>query len=508
MPPIVELNTVVKMMKRCALMLMLALLWGGANAVADSSLKVAPAADGLSTTVSVTPQQTPFGFLELVEAGTGRVVYTLNAGRFPPGQTYTVSKNIAVAPGRYKLRYREGLDLKLLGELKRPEASIPNWINPTRIVQRGQNLYILDSGLDVVETRPDHLNELTWNPVTGEPFAAKFVEIKDDVVSLTKKDGTNVAPKLTDLKPADQEIAKRLEKERQELIAERATKQSAIFKMDTRGVLDPGFGIGGKLSLEGYYGIRGFDIDPASGALYLPGGHQITVYDGTGRPTRQIIGGWDNDPHGPKCTPWTNTVVVGPGNRLYIPNVYQNIKVYDRTKKGFDGILYHLASIPGGIMLESAASADGVNALYVTSRPGVIQKYIDDGKSLKVSYRSSEADGLAQPTGSSASAGLIWVASHGPGPGPYWDSGGGGEVVLYYDDGQKLQLVSRFGTPGTAGDRLEFMNPSSASMTDDHLQLWVAEDGLANKEGPRGNARIRLFQQVSTHTEEVLVDVK
>jgi len=41
------------------------------------------------------------------------------------------------------------------------------------------------------------------------------------------------------------------------------------------------------------FGIRarGFDIDPASGAIYLPGGHQITVYDGTGRPTRQTLGG-------------------------------------------------------------------------------------------------------------------------------------------------------------------------------------------------------------------------
>ena len=50
-----------------------------------------------------------------------------------------------------------------------------------------------------------------------------------------------------------------------------------------------------------------------------------------------------------------------------------------------------------------------------------------------------------------ASAGLVWVASHGPGFGPYWDSGGGGEVALYWDDraARQLRLVARFGMPGT-----------------------------------------------------------
>lgn len=506
MPRIFDLKTVAILARRCAGALVLAL--SAAGAFAEPSLRVTPAADGRSATVSVMPQRSPMGFLEVVEAGTGRVVYTLNAGRFPPGQPYTVSKNAAVAPGRYKVRYREGFDLKLVGELKRPEAAMPNWLNPARIIQRGQNLYVLDSGFDVVETRPEHLNDLTWNPVTGEPFAARFVQIKDDIVYLVKKDTSAVTLKLADLKPADQEIAKRLEKERQDLLAERAAKQSALFKMDRKGVLDPAFGVGGKLVLEGFYNLRGFDVDPNNGALYLPGGHQITVFDAAGRPTKQIIGGWDGDPNGPKCTVWTDTVVTGPGNRLYIPNGYGNIKIYDRTKNGFDGALYYQPTIPGGIMLGAAASADGVNALYVTCAPGVVQKFFDDGKSLKPTYKSADTDRLAQPTGSSASAGQIWVASHGPGPGPFWDSGGGGEVVLYYDDGQKFQLVGRFGVPGTAGDQLEFMNPTSAFMTDDHLELWVAEDGLINKEGPKGNARIRLFQLVSTHTEEVAVDIK
>jgi hypothetical protein len=478
----------------------------GPAVFAGPAMQVTPTAAGAS--ISVAPKRTPFGFLELVEPGTGRVVYTLNAGRFPAGQSFTVSKNIAVAPGRYTLRYREGFDLKLLGELKRPEAKMPAWLNPTCIVQRGQNLYILDSGLDVVETRPDHLNDLTWNPVTGKPVAAHFVEIKDGIVNLQTKEGAAVTFKLADLKAADQAVANKLDKERLELLAERDTKQSALFKMDTKGVLDTAFGKGGKLALPGYYNIRSFDVDPASGVIYISaGGHNAIVFDASGKLTPQTIGGWDGDPNGPKCTVWVNTLFVGAGNRLYLPNGYGNIKVYDRTKNAFDGILYFGLN-PASITLDACGATDGLNAVYITTPPGVIRKFIDDGKSIKAAYASSDADKLAMPTGPSASAGLVWVAAHGPGPGPFWDSGGGGEVALYFDDGQKLQLLGRFGVPGTAGDQLEFMNPSSAYLTADHLELRVVEDGLTNTEGPKGNARVRLFQIASAYTEEAVVDVK
>ena len=110
--------------------------------------------------------------------------------------------------------------------------------------------------------------------------------------------------------------------------------------------------------------------------------------------------------------------------------------------------------------------------------------------------------------GPCASAGLVWVAAHGPGPGPFWDSGGGGEVLLFCDDGSKITLIECFGTPGVAANRLEFLNPSAVVMTPDHQELWVVEDGLANADGPPGNARVRHFKIRAAHSEEAPLELR
>ena len=125
--------------------------------------------------------------------------------------------------------------------------------------------------------------------------------------------------------------------------------------------------------------------------------------------------------------------------------------------------------------------------------------------------------------------GLVMVAAHGPGYGPFWDSGGGGEVVLFWDDmqGKAIRLISRWGEPGVAAsepvakstgpDRsdpkvaralpMNFLNPSSAALSPDHLDLWITEDSLNNVEGPPGNARVRRFKLNATRTEEIELDL-
>src|SRR6185436_11985001 len=97
------------------------------------------------------------------------------------------------------------------------------------------------------------------------------------------------------------------------------------------------------------------------------------------------------------------------------------------------------------------------------------------------------------------------VACHGPGFGPYWDSGGGGEIVLYWDDqdAKKLKIILRYGAPGSGDAPTEFLNPASAVMSRDQTDLWVTEDGLQNREGPPGNARVRRYIIKSAQTEDL-----
>jgi hypothetical protein len=141
--------------------------------------------------------------------------------------------------------------------------------------------------------------------------------------------------------------------------------------------------------------------------------------------------------------------------------------------------------------------------MYYTGQSRQVSRFTEDGKAMTPSYQSDPEVKLAAPTGGCVSAGLVWWACHGPGFGPYWDSGGGGEVVLFWDTGKALALVDRFGVPGTAPDAMEFMNPSAVAMDASHDEVWVVEDGMANPEGPKGNARVRRFALSARHEETV-----
>jgi hypothetical protein len=420
----------------------------GSVAWAGSAITVEPVANPAGVRISVQPPTNGgWALVQIVDPATGNVLKTVHAGRIRPRDSHVVVASDQLPAGSYKIRYRQGVELTLAGDVKRPDPKQPTWLNPTDLVLSGPWIYILDSG-EKVETP------------TPEPTPEKLL------------------------------------------------KDACIFKMDRQGKPDPSFGEAGRLALPGLWGLNAFVVEPGSTRLILSHlGHQVNVYDPNGKPTEQIIGSWDGDPHGPKCTVWCNAIALGHGNRIYIPAPgYGNGKVYDRTKNGFDGIMYRF-EIPDVNGIGRMICTDQKGAVYTSGSSNFITRYIDDGTTCKPAYKSDPELKLAKPTGGSASGDLTWWAAHGPGFGPYWDSGGGGEVVLFWDTGKELKLVDRYGIPGTAADKMQFLNPCAVIMDPTHNEVFILEDGTPNKEGPRGNARVRRFELKAKHSEEVTFEL-
>jgi hypothetical protein len=433
--------------KRRAATVILAAFWvtvGGAAARGASAVSVEPIADPKGVRISVQPPANGgWALVQIVDPATGNVLKTVHAGRIRPRDNYIAVASEQLPAGAYKLRYRQGVELTLAGDVKRPDPKQPTWLNPTDLVLSGPWIYILDSG-EKVETP------------TPEPTPEKL------------------------------------------------QKDSCIFKMDRNGNLDPSFGEAGKLALPGCWGLFAFAVEPGTGRMIISQlGHSVYVFEPNGKRTEQQLGGWDGDPHGPKCTVWCNSVALGKGNRVYIPAPgYGNGKVYDSTKNGFDGLMYRF-EIPDVNGVGRMICADGKGAVYMSGSSNFITRYIDDGATAKPGYKSDPLLKIAKPTGGSASGDLTWWAAHGPGYGPYWDSGGGGEVVLFWDTGKELKFIDRYGMPGVAADKMEFLNPSSVVMDPTHSEVFVVEDGAPNTEGPKGNARVRRFELKAKHSEEV-----
>lgn len=416
-----------------------------------AALVVEPISNPAGVRVAVQPRsRAGWGLLQVVDAKTGDCLKTIHAGRLTGDNVFAVVAGDLLPPGSYRLRYREGVRLELVGDVARPDATVPTWLNPVDVAIAGDAAYVLDAGAAVEGQEPAQ-------------------------------------------------------------VAERAAKQACIFKMNRRdGTPNPSFGAGGRLARPDMYQFRSIAVEPGTGRLFLgSGGHELRVFDATGAPTEQTIGGWDNDPAGPKCLAWCDSLALGAGNRVIIPLPgYGNGKVYDRTKNAFDGILYRfdMGDVNG---LSRVICADPrASVVYYTGQSRLISRFTEDGKALTPSYQSDPEVKLAAPTGGCASAGLVWWACHGPGFGPYWDSGGGGEVVLFWDTGKALALVDRFGVPGTAADAMEFMNPSAVAMDASHDEVWVVEDGLPNPEGPPGNARVRRFSLAARHEESVAFELR
>ena len=420
------------------------LLFASSVCFARSTLTVETISNPSGIRISIDPKSSAgWSALQVVDAKTGVTLKTVHAGRFSATEAFAVVTSEALPAGPYKLRYREGVEPVLVGEVKRPDPKVRAWMNPTDLVLVGPWVYVLDGG----------------------------VEVADKVPALAE---------------------------------ERILKQPYIFKMDRDGKLDPSFADGGRLALPGLYRFRSFAVDPVSGKLFVgTGSHAIRVYEADGKPTQQLIGGWDSNPAGPVCLAWCNSLALGWKDRIYIPLPgYGNGKTYDRTKEGFAGVVYQwkITDVNG---TQRTLCSDMHGSVYYAGMSQRITRMVDDGKSLLPEYQSKLDAKLCHPTGGSASAGLTWWACHGPGFGPFWDSGGGGEVVCFWDNGKELKLLGRYGVPGTRGDEMEFINPSAAIMDATHSELWVVEDGQANDEGPKGNARVRRFALKARYSETV-----
>ncbi|MBI4028034.1 MAG: hypothetical protein HY360_23825 [Verrucomicrobia bacterium] len=418
-------------------------------------LSLDPATGAGEMRFKISPARTgQLALLEILDAKSGHCVKTLHAGPMSSPGAFTLNKGRRLPPGPYRARYREGIDLVFDSELLLPGNE--KWINPADLAITSAAIFVLDPGIP-----PD-------------PKSKKQ----------PSKEAGNEAP----AEPGE-------------------PGQTYLYKFLRDGKPDVSFGDRGRLTLaEKPSRIHSVVVDE-TGLIYAPGGgHFARVLAPNGDALGQTVGGWDNQPYGPKCTPWVNSLALGPNRRIYVAcTSYATIKVYDRTKDKFDGILYSLSNpnLPHAGLMDRCLAADGRGAIYMTTRDGQVLKIVDDGKSLAKACKSKVKDALLMPVGPSAGGDLVWIADHGPGRGPFWDSGGGGEVLCLWDNGETLILVERFGLPGTARDKAHFLNPSSVAQTQDHLELWVAEDGLPNKEGPPGNARVRKFRIAAAQTEEV-----
>lgn len=418
-------------------------------------LKVDPSPDGKGANIQVFPSKSDVpSLLDLVDAKTGVCIATLHAGPVASGQSFTLGRIVKGLPsGSYKVRFREGIGLapELDVKLQKKEK----WINPRDIVINSKGVYVYDSGFATIPAQTQD------DGTTSEPVPGK---------------GSNF-----------------------------------VYRFTRDGQPDKTFADRGRATLwEDPRGVNSFDVDE-EGIIYVTTlGHDATAFDANGNAMSITFGGWDGDPLGPKGTGWVNGVAVGGQNHLYIYTGYNNVKVYDRRKSGFEGILYKHDLTPGGTYNGGRPiTSDRKGAVYHITTDHCIQRWNDTGKEIQPVYTSGDAKMLV-PMGINASAGLIWVVDHGPTVGPFWDTGGDTGVLLFWDSGDGIRLVERYGVPGKAADKLEFLHPSAVAQSPEHTEVWVVEDGMPCKleESPPGNARVRKFKITATQTDELPLELK
>lgn len=411
--------------------------------------------------VRIAPSKTAaLAFLEVVDPKTGRVLKTLFAGSITPGNQYPIQRGRKLPTGSYTLRYREGITIQFDSAI--PAGKSGQWTNPVDVIVADKGVYVWDS---------------------GRPLPKRV------------KDSAAPAP------PTEVEAA--------------TESRACVFKFTRDGKPDATFGDRGRSepfagpksdphASRLYNLIHAIAVDP-EGRVYIGSTyHEVVILDPSGQRLAQTVGGWDNDPHGPKCTGWVNSLAAGAKNRLYLPSGYGNMKVYDTTKEKLEGALYS-CKLPGLIGPDRCVASDPP-FVYVINSGGTIGRFRDTGSAIEADdvWSSSGAKKMINPCGIGCAGGLIWVASHG-GP-PLWDSDGG-EIFLFWDNGGEIEYIDRWGRPGKAADKLEFLNPSAVAMTPDHKELWVTEDGGINDEGPPGNARVRKFKVGSVLTEELPLEI-
>ena len=399
-------------------------------------------------TIRVSPRNaSSISLLEVLDTK-GTCLKTVHAGGFSNGQKFSVGKNHGLKPGDYRIRYREGVTLALDAAVTLPHKE--RWVNPTDIAINSKGVYVLDRGII-------------------------------EVPAVKSEDGTT-----TDAVPG--------------------LGSTYLYRFSRDGKPDTTFADRGRMTVdEAPTRVWSVAVDD-EGIIYLPSQreHRVMVFSPTGDKTDQTIGGYEDNPNSNRNTTYISWIALGPGKRIYL-FFGDLVRVYDRTKNAFDGFLYtgnsaYSKIVDGRSIGGNQITSDRQGAVYIASEAHQLEKLLDDGKAIKPSY-SFHAAPMCSPMGPSAAGGLVWVATHGPAT-PYWDSGGAGEMVLFWDNGAELVRVEAYGKAGKAADKLEFINPCATAQTSDHLELWVAEDGVANPDGPPGNARVRKFHIASTRSEE------
>ena len=95
--------------------------WAAAQGEDALAMSVRPSADGKQVYIELAELPAISSrLLELVDPVTGEVLRTLWAGRSRSSQTVVLNRVMKIEPGRYILRYRDGLSLTYADKLDGP----------------------------------------------------------------------------------------------------------------------------------------------------------------------------------------------------------------------------------------------------------------------------------------------------------------------------------------------------------------------------------------------------
>jgi hypothetical protein len=461
----------------------------------------------------ITPKSTQdasWGLIEVVHAKSGNVARVLHAGRITRDTsiTFTPDSSLNLKPGEYVVRIRDGISLAFDKPIPRPDSPDGKWVNPTHLALQNGFLYIGEAGAAIPEIVAQRSPELTWNTRDGKTVKGICARVEDGNALIVVTDPATSTVSVVPVDPGTQTPAA-------SAVAMDVMKQTS----DWRALIKHSQPFVVKLGPDGKpasnWGNQGYwrDIPVSSGVmhamalsddgnLYMPAGDNTVQYAGPlGLREQRNIGDFTG-------TAPRSLAVAGSSKLYVVPYTgYTRLFAADRTKTGAAANLYNVTPFRNGSWITNSITADDQGNIYMADEPGNLVKIVDTGKTLEEKYVHTAEPKFYGLGGVNLSKGIITAAVHGPGPGPFWDSGGGGEIALFFDDGKALKLLARIGTPGQSTDPIEFLNPRSVVITPDHKYLYVAEDGWTNTEGPPGNARVSRFILKSTLEESVPLQI-
>lgn len=210
---------------------------------------------------------------------------------------------------------------------------------------------------------------------------------------------------------------------------------------------------------------------------------------------------------------------IGAGNALYIRD-RNAIRVYDRTKTGFDGYLYSSAEgLPNppveGVNVGPCIASDRFGRIYSTSVKG-LSRYTDTGKSIEWNYDATTPFRECMSVALGAD-GMIYVADRGvnmeskPDPALRGKIRPVPRVHQFWDSGEKLNLVCSIDVSPAEGLRDAAVSPEGDA-------VYVVEDadnfavGRAGEPWPQrsleGKARLLKFKLASRQEARATLTIR